>query len=89
MKFVTACLEKKIVARQKQQYCQKINFKTDIAQKPDLIEQNECDIRTQNNKISLIQLRKPDDFLAVTQCNQAPVGTSKNSQNRTKTNGHT
>ena len=30
-----------------------------VSQEVDLIEQNQCDIRTQNNKISLNQLRNP------------------------------
>ena len=40
------------VARQKQHFCQKINFKIDVAQKPDLIEQNQCDIRNQREKLT-------------------------------------
>ena len=33
-----------------------------VSQKVDLIEQNQCDIRTQNTKISLNQLRNPWRF---------------------------
>ena len=68
--YVSSCKGKKFVDPRKQRFCQKVDFKIDLAQKPDLIEKNQGNFRTQRITISLIPLENPGQLKKMgTQCN--------------------